>query len=48
MSGKTAAKAVNFASDLAQLQNLMKRDPESYKDEVKNMCAVLLVSINTW
>ncbi|BFZ24384.1 hypothetical protein BsWGS_27422 [Bradybaena similaris] len=33
MSGKSAAKAAHFASNLAQLQNLMKRDPQSYKDE---------------
>ncbi|CAG5124076.1 unnamed protein product [Candidula unifasciata] len=33
MSGKSAAKAVQFASNLAQLQNLMKRDPQSYKEE---------------
>lgn len=33
MSGKTAAKAAQFASNLPHLQNLMKRDPASYKDE---------------
>ena len=35
MSGKTAAKAAQFASNLPHLQNLMKRDPASYKDEVR-------------
>ncbi|GFO15983.1 protein sda1 homolog [Plakobranchus ocellatus] len=33
MSGKSAAKAAQFASNLPHLQNLMKRDPISYKDE---------------
>ncbi|GFR89647.1 protein SDA1 homolog [Elysia marginata] len=33
MSGKTAAKSAQFASNLPHLQNLMKRDPASYKDE---------------
>ncbi|KAH9513945.1 Protein SDA1 [Bulinus truncatus] len=33
MSGKAAAKAIHFAGDLPQLQNLIKRDPISYKDE---------------
>ncbi|CAL1544405.1 unnamed protein product [Lymnaea stagnalis] len=33
MSGKSAAKSIHFAADLPQLQNLIKRDPISYKDE---------------
>ncbi|XP_005104545.1 protein SDA1 homolog [Aplysia californica] len=33
MSSKAVAKSVQFASNLPQLQNLMKRDPQSYKDE---------------
>ena len=26
-----------FATDLLQLQNLIKRDPSSYRDEVNNL-----------
>ncbi|KAI8761553.1 protein SDA1 [Biomphalaria glabrata] len=33
MSSKAAAKAIHFAGDLPNLQNLIKRDPISYKDE---------------
>lgn len=33
MTSKSEAKAVQFESNLPQLQNLMKRDPESYLDE---------------
>jgi len=33
MTSKSEAKAVQFESNLPQLQNLMKRDPESYQDE---------------
>ena len=34
MSGKSEAKAVQLVANLPQLQNWIKRDPESYKDEV--------------
>ncbi|XP_059141085.1 protein SDA1 homolog [Physella acuta] len=33
MSSKSAAKSIHFAADLPQLQNHIKRDPISYKEE---------------